>query len=366
MSLASGMNLAGGAPREACGMRFAEFDAAAREAGLPSAGLASAIYRNLFRSGTLDTSELAAGSRAAWAERFVPGFLECAGTDEEYDGDAVTKKALFRCPDGSLIESVLIPMASADGVAAKHTLCVSSQVGCRMGCAFCSTARLGLARSLEAWEIVSQALTARLVLGWDFGNIVFMGMGESLDNFDKLAAAIGVFADPRAFGMAAERMTVCTAGLPEGIHALRALGLKRLGLSVSLNSGVEATRRRLMPGAAARADLDELAAVLAEYPMRGNFALGVNVCLLPGINDSDAEVEAIAHFCARVGRCLVNVIPYNPGLVRLTRAPRADETDDFVARLRAQGLQVRVRAGKGAGMQGACGQLVAENRNTPQ
>lgn len=356
------MNAATGSRMQVCGMDFARFDLAAREAGLPSMGLASAIYRTTFRTGAIDAPGLSPAARAAWRDRFEPGLLECMGVAEESDGEAVTRKALFRCGDGTPVESVLIPMPSAQGAAAKHTLCVSSQAGCRMACAFCSTASLGLARSLEAWEIVSQALSARHVLGWEFGNIVFMGMGEALDNFGSLARALAVLTDTRAFGFAADRLTVCTSGLPDGIRALKSLGMKRLGLSISLNSGIEATRRRLMPGAAARANLTELAAVLAEFPSRGNFVLGVNVCLLPGINDSDVEVEAIARFCAAAGRCLVNVIPYNPGLVRLTRAPDADETGSFVARLRAAGVQVRTRAGKGTSIQGACGQLVGDYR----
>jgi 23S rRNA (adenine2503-C2)-methyltransferase len=225
-----------------------------------------------------------------------------------------------------------------------------------MACAFCETGGAGLARNLSAAEIVAQAVTARVALGWEFRNIVFMGMGEPLDNPDGVSGALAVMFDQAGLGLAQERVTICTAGLPDGIERLKALGYRRLGLSVSLNAPDDVTRSSLMPVNRVF-DLDALAAALAAFPSRRNFALGVNYCLVPGVNDGPAAAAGVAAFVARVGRALVNVIPYNPGSRPIGRAPTETEADAFVASLRAAGLDVRVRAPRGRALMAACGQL---------
>ena len=292
---------------------------------LPSgAGLARRIYSRAFETGRLDPSGLglSAASFAAWSGRFKVGLLEVRRVLGEAAG---TQKAVLALGDGKEIECVRIPMPGGDGT--KSSLCVSSQVGCRMGCAFCETGSSGLARNLTSAEIVAQVLTARLALGWTCGNIVFMGMGECLDNLDQTARAIRVLGDRRGFGYSLERLTVCSSGPPGGIEALRKLGLKRLNLSISLNAGNDEKRSVLMP-VNRSLGLDALAASLAAYPMRRNFAVGVNWCLMPGINDSRADAREAAAFCSRVGRGIVNLIPYNPGRKPLTshsprRGPRS-------------------------------------------
>ena len=194
-------------------------------------------------------------------------------------------------------------------------------------------------RNLSAAEIVAQVVTARTVLGWDCRNVVFMGMGEPLDNLGELARALRVLTDQRGLRYPAERLTVCTAGHAEGIRGLRALGLRRMNLSVSLNAADDATRDRLMP-VNRRTDLAALAAALAAYPQRRSFVLGVNYCLLPGINDSREDARGVAAWCAKVGRAYVNLIPYNPGTQPLCRAPTPEEIGRFLgvaARGRARG-----------------------------
>ncbi|OHD16739.1 MAG: hypothetical protein A2Y38_20380 [Spirochaetes bacterium GWB1_59_5] len=268
------------------------------------------------------------------------------------DGDfGPTSKAVLAFADGNTVECVLIPSPGG-----KASLCVSCQVGCRMGCAFCETGRAGLTRSLAAAEIIAQVVTARVTLGWNFKNIVFMGMGEPLDNFDGVAGALAVLFDQAGLGLAQERVTICTVGLPEGIARLRDLGYRRLGLSISLNAPDDQIRSALMPVNRAFGT-DALAAVLSEFPTRRNFALGVNYCLIPGANDGPGAAEGVAAFVARVGRALVNVIPYNPGSEPISRAPTESEIGAFVLSLRALGLDARVRAPRGRALMAACGQL---------
>ncbi len=292
----------------------------------------------------------------ALSPRFGVGLLESVSVVSEGGEFGTTGKAVLGLADGATVECVLIPSPGG-----KASLCVSSQVGCRMACAFCETGRAGLSRNLSAAEIVAQVVTARARLGWEFRNIVFMGMGEPLDNFDGVAGALAVLFDQAGLCLAQERVTVCTVGLPDGIERLKALGYRRLGLSVSLNAPDEQTRSSLMP-ANRSVGIEALSAALAAFPSRRNFALGVNYCLIPGVNDGPGAAVGVAAFVARLGRALVNVIPYNPGSHPIGPAPTEAEIDAFVAALRGAGLDARVRAPRGRGLMAACGQLGGATR----
>ncbi len=228
-----------------------------------------------------------------------------------------------------------------------------------MGCAFCESGRRGFVRDLRPEEIVGQYAAARLTLGWDIGQIVFMGMGEPLDNFEGLAGALVVLLDESGPAFSQDDITVCTVGLAEGIARLKELGLKRLNLSVSLNAPDDGLRGELMP-ATRGLGLEALAAALARYPQRRNFALGVSYCLLPGLNDGPGAAEGVAAFlraAAPSGRAVVNIIPYNPGSVPVGRAPTGAEIESFTRRLEAAGVMVKLRAPRGRGLMAACGQL---------
>lgn len=261
-----------------------------------------------------------------------------------------TLKVALRTSDGLEVESVRIPMSKG-----RFTQCLSSQVGCRIGCRFCETATLGLLRNLGPHEIVAQVVHARRV-GWDIRNLVFMGMGEPLDNAENLVQAIRVLSDPRGLAFGQQRVTVCTSGVPPGLQTLGELGFRRMGLSFSLNAATDEKRDRLMP-INRRYPLGEVQAALAAYPKRDGFVLALNYCLLPGFNDEPADAAAVARFAAPLGRVLVNVIPYNPGTKPLTRAPTEVEIAAFVRRLEGQGLPVRQRRTKGRSVMAACGQL---------
>lgn len=337
-------------PVDILGLSFTAFMV---ESGL-GAGKASnlrATYAAALREGLWEPGRfLSRIDAAGLSPRFHVGLLGLVRVVSEDGEFGPTSKAVLALADGATVECVLIPSPG------KASLCVSCQVGCRMGCAFCETGRAGLTRNLTAAEIIAQAVTVRTVLGWEFRNVVFMGMGEPLDNFAGVAGALAVLFDQAGIGLAQERVTVCTVGLPEGVARLKALGYRRLGLSISLNGPDDGIRSALMPVNRVFG-IETLTAALEAFPSRRNFALGVNYCLIPGTNDGPGAAEGVAAFVAQVGRALVNVIPYNPGSDPIGRAPTEPEIDAFVTSLRAAGLDARVRAPRGRALMAACGQL---------
>jgi 23S rRNA (adenine2503-C2)-methyltransferase len=326
---------------------------------LPSgSGIAGRLYRRLFSTGKYEPEAfgLSGTNAASWRKKFAADPLVSSLVAEEPGEFGPTAKAVLRTVDDLAIECVLIPMSTREVEEDRATICVSSQAGCRMGCAFCETGLGGLIRSLTAGEIVAQVFTARFILGWRFRNIVFMGMGEPLDNAENLIRSLSILLDPSGFGFSQERITVCTVGHVDGLRRLAGESWPRLNLSVSLNSADQATRASLMP-IGRRWPLDELSQALSNYPKHRNFVLGVNYCLIPGINDDPEDARRVAAFCAPLGRVTVNLIPYNPGTAPIGRPPTEDEIETFIALLKAGGLTVRRRATKGRSFMAACGQL---------
>ncbi len=351
------------------GLSFAGFEA--QVASLPSGrGVAGRVYARAFERGRLDLEGLGLADRsvAAYEGAFGVKLLDVRRCVEEEGEFGATVKAVMACGDGAEVECVLIPMPPRPDGRKRATICLSSQVGCRMACSFCETGHGGLVRDLDAAEIVAQLVTARVLLGWEPGNVVFMGMGEPLDNLENLLAALKVLTERRGLGFSWERITVCTSGIVSGIATLRERGHRRLNLSLSLNAADDETRSRLMP-VNGRSGLAALAAALAVYPGRRNFVLALNWCLLPGINDGPADARAAAAFASALGRglpgsegrarAMFNLIPYNPGSRPLARAPTDAEVSAFAALLEAEGCQVRTRSRKGSHIMAACGQLRA-------
>lgn len=316
-------------------------------------GVWRAVYLDAVLRGRFEPEAhgLSARSVAAWRENFELQLPEIRNRIEDADERGSTQKVVLATRDGMELECVRIPMGRD-----RYTLCVSSQVGCKLACAFCETGRMGLLRDLTAGEIVAQLVVARAVLGWSIRNIVFMGMGEPLDNTDNVIQALRILTDRRGLSYAQPRLTVCTAGNPEGIRRLGMLGWRRLDLSVSLNAAFDDKRDRLMP-INRKFPLKTLQDALVAYPRRNKFVYAINYCLLPDFNDTQADAEAVAAFCAPLGRVLVNVIPYNPGTVPLTRAPTEEEVGRFLAWLADAGVPVRRRTTKGRSVMAACGQL---------
>ncbi|UCH29833.1 MAG: 23S rRNA (adenine(2503)-C(2))-methyltransferase RlmN [Myxococcales bacterium] len=316
-------------------------------------GFARRVHRRAMLEGRFEPERFGLGPEAcaAWASNFSFDLPDIVAMKSDESEHGATSKMVLRLDDGLEAESVCIPMGRD-----RYTLCVSSQVGCKMGCAFCETGRMGLLRHLRTEEIIAQVLVAKHRLGWPIRNIVFMGMGEALDNADHVIQAIRVLNDEAGLAIGQERLTICTAGHVEGIRALDRQNFKRLNLSISLNAANDSLRSEIMP-VNRRTNLAELQDALKGYRPRRNFALGVNYCLLPGINDTQEDARGVADLCGPLGRVLVNVIPYNPGTKPLTRAPEEAEVEQFIAWLRAEGLPVRERVTKGRSVMAACGQL---------
>ena len=266
-----------------------------------------------------------------------------------------TRKHLFALRDGHRIESVMIPMET------HATFCISSQVGCAMACSFCATARGGLARDLDAGEIVEQVLHLAgdlrndpLPDQGDRGhNIVFMGMGEPLDNLDAVAAAITTFSDEKGLAMSPRRITISTSGHAEGLARLVESPLN-VGLTVSVGSSRPELRRKMMP-VPGRTPLDEILTLAERYAQSRHRRATIAYVLLDGVNDGDDEAAALAQ--ALRGRPFkINLIPLNR--IDGRQGPAAPERVlGFQSVLRQAGVQAFVRASGGDDIAAACGQL---------
>jgi len=243
----------------------------------------------------------------------------------------------------------VLPMETHD------TVCVSSQVGCRLGCVFCETGRLGLVRQLSVEEIVGQVYTARQRYGQRIRNVVFMGMGEPLDNFDNVIQAVRVLSDQRGMDIAQRYITVSTAGRVDGIIRLAALAMPHLKLAVSLNAPNDRLRARLMPIANA-VPLARLQATLKSYPLKKGYDLMVAYVLMPGVNDRPEHARQLSDWLAPL-RAKVNLIPYNPGSDGRFESPDEAQLGAFRQRLIALGVNVQQRSPRGRTLMAACGQL---------
>lgn len=341
-------------PLDLLGTTAAQLGAAARAhfGSRKGAGLAGAIHHEAVCSGVFAPEALGAAvaTAAHWRDLAALALPDVIADRREPGPHGDVRKLLLQFADGNRVECVRLPMGRG-----RSSLCLSTQAGCARACIFCETGRTGLRRNLTAGEIVAPVT----LQGRDRPtSLVFMGMGEPLDNLPGLLGALAVLTDRAGLGYAQERLTVCTVGHVPGIDALRALGWKRLGLAVSLNAADDDRRSRLMPHSC-RFPLVEIQAALRRFRQRANLALHVHWCLLPGINDGPDDAAGVAAFCRPLGRVLVHVIPYNPGTAPISRAPRGDEVAAFVGRLRAHGLAVRARVPKGRSVMAACGQLGA-------
>lgn len=299
---------------------------------------------------------------AAMAALRARGHVPALDLRSERAGGDGFVKYLFHTEGGAALESVRIPLEKPG----RFTVCVSSQIGCALACAFCATGRLGLRRNLEAWEIVEQVrqVRARLPAGARVHGVVFQGMGEPLANLDRVLAAIAAMSDPSGLAIDARAMTVCTAGLPTGIRRL-AREEPRVRLGLSLSSARPDVRRSLMPIEGAHPLSDVLAAAVDHARATGNAPMFA-VTLLRGRNDTPADIDALARlvhdFTARAGlRPRLTLLAYNPIAGDddpFTRLP-ADDEAAFRDALAARGVFTHRRYSGGGDVDAACGQLAA-------
>lgn len=309
------------------------------------------LANGLFTRGVADLAEvtdLPQALRARLQSDFGLTRLSEAARQEATDG---TTKYLFALADGARIESVAIPRGEGE-----RTFCLSSQVGCRMACVFCATARMGLIRNLSSGEIVAQVLELRRRHPTpSHPNLVFMGMGEPLDNFDELARALETLTSPHGVGLGARHITVSTSGVPEGIRRLQGLG-RPYGLAVSVTTASSEARRTLMPVAGNTA-LEELLALAAAYGRATRRKVTLECALIAGVNDSEADARRLLQL-ASGGPFKVNLIPLNPIEGFPGGPPRREVIDRFVRGFWQAGIVATVRDSAGREVQAACGQLV--------
>jgi len=323
----------------------------AAELGLGEPFRGRQIFRWLHRRGVTDfaaMSDLPEPLRARLAREASCLTLEVAGTLQDPDG---TLKLRLELADGAGVEAVVL--ADERG---RLTACLSTQVGCAMGCFFCRTGQLGLKRNLAAHEIVEQFLLARQRAA-ALDNVVFMGMGEPLANLSELGRAVRVLTAREGAGLSPRRVTVSTCGLADGIRRLAA-ELPGVRLAVSLITADQALREKLMPVARAN-PLPELRRALEDYQRLAGKRFTLEVVLLAGMNDRAEDAERLIDF-VRGGPTLgvmVNLIPWNPVPGMPYRRPEPARVAWFARQLAQAGVPVSTRTPRGSAVAGACGQL---------
>ncbi len=281
--------------------------------------------------------------------------------------DGLTAKWLWEAEDGGFVESVLI----VEKRRSRRTVCVSSMIGCPLGCAFCATGAGGFERNLSAGEIIEQVYAidahCRAIgrederAGAGVSHVVFMGMGEPLLNFDNVLAAAAAFRDAEGMGLSGRHVTISTAGVPDRVRELAASGTNHR-LAVSLHAPNQTVRERLMP-CAKQWPLPALFAALEVFAEGSSRDLTFEYCLIDGVNASRADARELVRLLAPF-RCKVNLIPMNPVPGASFAAPPAPAVRAFQETLEAAGISAPVRMEKGAEIGAACGQLRAERAGT--
>ena len=269
-------------------------------------------------------------------------------TDSERTG---TRKFLWECADGMRIETVFIPEAD------RKTICVSSQAGCGLGCAFCATGGMGFGRNLESWEIVEQVLGACRRTGIRPTNIVVMGMGEPFLNYENVMRALAVISDPEGIAIGRRRITVSTSGILPGIKRYTRED-QPYKLAISLNATTEPVRSRIMP-VNRKYPLADLLAEARTYSRKSGRRVTFEYVLIRDVNDSMEDAARLLKLLKNLA-CKVNLIPFNPGAGGFQR-PDDGRVAAFLEAIKPLKSPVIVRMSRGTDISAACGQLTALN-----
>ncbi len=355
--------------------RFPEdWDALLRRSGHPSFR-SRQLFRWIHQRGQLDPQAMTDLSQVLRRELQEAGLRSPLVVEQVQRSSDGTRKLLLRLEDGNPVECVLIPMTdqevmderpdddgeqlegSGGSAPQRVTLCVSTQVGCAMGCVFCASGKAGLKRGLGAAEIVSQVLIARGYLDETerLRNLVFMGMGEPLHHYDETARAVRLLTHPEGVGISQRKITISTVGLVPGIRKLGEDFGGRIGLAISLHAPDDDTRGRLLPINASY-DIGSLMAALRAYPLPKRRRITIEYTLIADANDSVAHAKRLARLLSGL-RCKVNLIPMNPivGSPLRTSPPQAVEA--FRRVLAMERVSCSVRKQRGDDVDAACGQL---------
>ncbi len=273
--------------------------------------------------------------------------------DKQISSDG-TMKFLFENADNTLCEAVLMRFDNR----ANLTACISTQVGCPMGCSFCATAKLGFTRNLEAEEIIQQIFLIQADTGLKVTNIVYMGQGEPLLNFDNLIKSIKIFREQ--FQVGARRITVSTCGLIPQINKLAELDFQST-LAISLHAPNQETRKKIMP-VANKYSFDDLIKCLKKYTETTGRRVTVEYVLMRGINDSVDDAKELALAISKL-KSNVNLIIYNQNEKSDFKKPTKEAIQKFKYILEASGKKVTIRLERGADIDAACGQLSSKYKN---
>jgi 23S rRNA (adenine2503-C2)-methyltransferase len=346
------------------GLSLAELTAWLAAHGEP-AYRARQLQQALWSGRATQAAELTTLPRAL-AEAIDDAFRWSTVVDETLVGSdgGQTEKALHRLSDGATVESVLMHYPATAARRARHTLCISSQAGCAVGCPFCATGELGFTRDLDTAEILDQVRNANRRLRGDerLTNIVFMGMGEPLLNLDRVLEAVALLNDPAGLGLGARHITVSTSGVVPGIRRLTALG-PQFTLAISIHAGRDALRDVLVP-LNRRWPVAEVVAAARDHARATGRRVSYEVTMIGGVNDTDADADALAELL-RGDLAHVNLIPMNPVAHTPWQASPMPVIERFAARIKAAGIPVTIRRNRGVEIGAACGQLAAERAGAP-
>ncbi len=293
------------------------------------------------------------------ADNFNTALSEIIDTQYETDVGGSSKKYLIKFPDGGTIESVLISYKN------RKTLCLSSQIGCRMGCVYCETSGLGFTRNLTSGEIISQILTVENDTGMGITNIVFMGMGEPLDNIEEVEKSLDIISNDKFIGIAPRKITVSTCGM---LNVLSGLNFNeyRYKIAVSLNASDNITRSMLMP-INKKFPIENLASLINGKKPSTHNKTTIEYVLIKGINDGIENAKKLIKMFSPA-KVKFNLIPLNKeqNSIYLKNFERPDDTevDNFKSKLAKAGFTVTVRFSKARSINGGCGQLKAKTINS--
>jgi 23S rRNA (adenine2503-C2)-methyltransferase len=347
-------------PTQAKRPDLAELDRLQLEAALEERGQerfrARQIFRWIYRHGVTDIgamTDLPRGLRESLGTDFTLSTPQIGARERSADG---TEKFLLTLGDGRQIESVYIPDTPA------MTFCVSTQVGCAMACAFCLTGKMGLVRNLTAGEIAGQVrvLAGALEMRGTAFNIVLMGMGEPLHNYDETMKALRILADEHGLAIPPRRVTLSTVGLLPSLEKLAHEPLMP-NLAISLHAPTDAQRGELVP-INRKYGIAEIIDACRRFPLRRRSRITFEYVLLAGVNDSAEDARRLARLLAGV-KSKVNLIPLNAAAGIPFDRPSDAAVDRFAKILAERGVTVSVRKSRGRDIRAACGQLIVEGQN---
>jgi 23S rRNA (adenine2503-C2)-methyltransferase len=300
-----------------------------------------------------EMTDLSQSLRTRLADRFSIGKIDIVRVLGSRDS---TRKFLFRLSDGNLIESVLIPASPAlyGEKSDRQTICISTQVGCAYGCKFCASGLEGFSRNLRANEIVDQIIAIERASREKIDNIVFMGMGEPLANFDNVLRAIWIVNAPWGLGIGARHITVSTSGLAPQIKKLADEPLQ-IRLAVSLHGATDEVRNQIMP-INRKYNIETLLSACDYYIAHRRQRLTFEYILIAGVNDADEQAHLLAQHARRLS-AKVNLIPYNAVEGLKWCRPSRNRQEKFLSILRAHKIPATLRREKGHDIDAACGQL---------